>query len=63
MIKNYGDIQFSDGYKLIEDNYQSLIDEDDCEERLADLIKHLNFESEEMLQLFVSNCTNYMFAQ
>jgi hypothetical protein len=38
MIKNYGDIQFTDGFKIIEDNYQALIDEDDCEERLADLI-------------------------
>ena len=62
MIKNYGDIQFTDGFKIIEDNYQALIDEDDCEERLAELIQHLNFESEEMLALFVSNCTNYKFA-
>jgi len=35
MIKNYGDIQFTDGFKIIEESYQGLIDEDDCEEQLG----------------------------
>jgi len=47
MIKQYGDIQFNDGFKIIEDNYQDLIDEDDCEEKLAALIEDLNFDSPE----------------
>ena len=62
MIKQYGDIQFNDGFKIIEDNYQDLIDEDDCEEKLAALIEDLNFDSPEMLNMFVSNSINYKFA-
>ena len=62
MIKQYGDIQFNDGFKIIEDNYQDLIDEDDCEEKLAALIEDLNFDSPEMLNMLVSNSINYKFA-
>ena len=62
MIKQYGDIQFTDGFKIIEDNYQALIDEDDCEDQLAALIEDLNFDSPEMLKMFVSNSINYKFA-
>lgn len=62
MIKQYGDIQFTDGFKIIEDNYQALIDEDDCEDQLAALIEGLNFDSTEMLKMFVTNSINYKFA-
>lgn len=40
MIKNYGEQAFNDGFKTIK-NYQTMIYEENGEEKLIDMLKHL----------------------
>ena len=59
MIKNFGEYRFQDGYDIIQDNYQDAMNEDDSEAIFADKCRHLDFEDEETLSTFVTNCCSY----
>ena len=51
MIKNYGSNVFDEGYNIIKNNYDTILEEDG-EQQIKNMINHLKFEDEESLDSF-----------
>lgn len=61
MVKNYGDHAFNDGFKTIK-TYQSMIYEENGEEKLIDMLKHL-FSDVDSCKRFLNFCTTFLIVQ
>ena len=46
MSKHFGEQQYTEGFKIIEQNYSDFVYLDDSEQLFADSIKHLNFAND-----------------
>ena len=61
MIGQYGEEQFTKGFEIIK-SYRNVLYEDG-ESKLAEMLKDLDFESEESLKGFINFCTTYLIVQ
>lgn len=62
MIKMYGEDQFLQGFQIITSNRQVAY-EPNGEQRLQDMLSHLNFAEPDAIKGFINFCTTYLIVQ
>jgi len=62
MSSQYGDKQFKEGFEIVRLN-RNVAYEVNGEQKLTDMLKNLNFASDEALKSFINFTTTYLIVQ